>query len=78
MATNVNVMDTLKRRGFVKQTVFEEELYEKLGKESMAFYIGFDPTADSLHVGHFMQLIAMHHLQQAYYLWQCSDISLLY
>ena len=54
MATKVNVMDTLKARGFVKQTVFEEELYEKLGKESVPFYIGFDPTADSLHVGHFM------------------------
>ena len=65
MATRENVMDTLRRRGFVKQTVFEEELYEKLGKESVAFYIGFDPTADSLHVGHFMQLIAMHHMQQA-------------
>ena len=65
MATKVNVMDTLKARGFVKQTVFEEELYEKLGKESVPFYIGFDPTADSLHVGHFMQLIAMHHMQQA-------------
>ena len=62
---SVNVMDTLKARGFVKQTVFEEELYEKLGKESVPFYIGFDPTADSLHVGHFMQLIAMHHMQQA-------------
>ena len=61
----VNVMDTLRARGFVKQTVFEEELYEKLGKESVPFYIGFDPTADSLHVGHFMQLIAMHHMQQA-------------
>ena len=61
----VNVMDTLKARGFVKQTVFEDELYEKLGKESVPFYIGFDPTADSLHVGHFMQLIAMHHMQQA-------------
>ena len=60
-----NVMDTLRERGFVKQTVFEEELYEKLGKESVPFYIGFDPTADSLHVGHFMQLIAMHHMQQA-------------
>ena len=60
-----NVMDTLRERGFIKQTVFEEELYEKLGKESVAFYIGFDPTADSLHVGHFMQLIAMHHMQQA-------------
>lgn len=63
MATNV--MDTLRARGFIKQTVFEDELYEKLGKESVAFYIGFDPTADSLHVGHFMQLIAMHHMQQA-------------
>ena len=65
MATKENVMDVLRRRGFVKQTVFEEELYEKLGNESVAFYIGFDPTADSLHVGHFMQLIAMHHMQQA-------------
>ena len=61
----VNVMDTLRDRGFVKQTVYEEELYEKLGKESVPFYIGFDPTADSLHVGHFMQLIAMHHMQKA-------------
>ena len=60
-----NVMDTLRERGFIKQTVFEDELYEKLGKESVPFYIGFDPTADSLHVGHFMQLIAMHHMQQA-------------
>ncbi len=60
-----NVMDTLRARGFVKQTVFEEELYEKLDKESVPFYIGFDPTADSLHVGHFMQLIAMHHMQKA-------------
>ena len=60
-----NVMDVLRARGFVKQTVFEEELYEKLSKESVPFYIGFDPTADSLHVGHFMQLIAMHHMQKA-------------
>ncbi len=63
MATNV--MDTLRERGFIEQTVFEDELYEKLGKESVPFYIGFDPTADSLHVGHFMQLIAMHHMQEA-------------
>lgn len=60
-----NVMDTLRRRGFIRQTVYEEELYEKLGKESVPFYIGFDPTADSLHVGHFLTLIAMHHMQQA-------------
>lgn len=63
MATNV--MDTLRARGFIKQTVYEEELYEMLGKESVPFYIGFDPTADSLHVGHFMQLIAMKHMQMA-------------
>ena len=60
-----NVMDILRERGFVKQTVFEDELYEKLGNESVPFYIGFDPTADSLHVGHFMQLIAMSHMQKA-------------
>ena len=60
-----NVMDTLRERGFIKQTVYEDELYEKLAKESVPFYIGFDPTADSLHVGHFMQLIAMRHMQEA-------------
>lgn len=60
-----NVMDTLRARGFIKQTVYEDELYELLGKESVPFYIGFDPTADSLHVGHFMQLIAMKHMQDA-------------
>lgn len=58
-------MDTLRERGFIKQTVYEEELYEKLGSESVPYYIGFDPTADSLHVGHFMQLIAMKHMQDA-------------
>jgi len=63
MATNV--MDTLRERGFIEQTVFEDELYSMLGKESVPFYIGFDPTADSLHVGHFMQLVAMHHMQEA-------------
>ena len=60
-----NVMDVLRARGFIKQTVYEEELYELLGKESVLFYIGFDPTADSLHIGHFMQLIAMKHMQDA-------------
>ncbi|MDD4002858.1 MAG: tyrosine--tRNA ligase [Clostridia bacterium] len=60
-----NVMDTLKQRGFIKQIVFEEELYQKLGSDSMVFYIGFDPTADSLHVGHYVQLVAMKHMQDA-------------
>ena len=60
-----NVMDTLRERGFVKQTVFEDDLYKLLGEESVTFYIGFDPTADSLHIGHFLQLIAMKHMQDA-------------
>ncbi len=60
-----NVMDTLRARGFIKQTVYEEDLYKLLGGESVRFYTGFDPTADSLHVGHFMQLIAMKHMQDA-------------
>lgn len=58
-------MDTLRARGFVKQTVYEEDLYKLLGEKSVTFYTGFDPTADSLHVGHFMQLIAMKHMQDA-------------
>ena len=60
-----NVMDILRERGFVKQVVFEDELYETLSKESVPFYIGFDPTADSLHVGHFVALMAMSHMQKA-------------
>ena len=60
-----NVMDTLRERGFIKQTVYEDDLYKLLGEESVTFYIGFDPTADSLHVGHFLQLIAMKHMQEA-------------
>lgn len=60
-----NVLDTLKERGYVKQTVYEDELYELLGKQSVSFYIGFDPTADSLHVGHFVQLMAMSIMQKA-------------
>ena len=60
-----NVLDTLKERGFLKQIVFEEDLRKLLETESVTFYIGFDPTADSLHVGHFVQLLAMRHMQLA-------------
>lgn len=60
-----NVMDTLRERGFIKQTVYEDDLYKLLGEKRVTFYTGFDPTADSLHVGHFMQLIAMKHMQAA-------------
>lgn len=60
-----NVFDVLKERGFIQQVTHEEELKELLGKESVTFYIGFDPTADSLHVGHFVQMIVMAHMQRA-------------
>ena len=60
-----NIMDILRERGFIKQTVFEEDLYKLLDTESVPFYIGFDPTADSLHVGHFLALMAMSHMQKA-------------
>lgn len=59
-----NVYDVLKERGFIKQ-VTHEGLYEMLGNQSVTFYIGFDPTADSLHVGHYVQLMAMAHMQRA-------------
>ena len=58
-----NVYDVLEQRGFLKQ-VTHEGLKEKLANESVTFYIGFDPTADSLHVGHYVQLMAMSHMQQ--------------
>lgn len=60
-----NVFDVLKARGFIKQTVFEEDLYKMLSEEKVTFYIGYDPTADSLHVGHFVTLMAMAHMQRA-------------
>lgn len=62
---NKNVFDTLKERGLIAQTTHEDEIKELLGKEKITFYIGFDPTADSLHIGHFMQLIVMKHMQNA-------------
>lgn len=60
-----NVYDVLKERGLIAQTTHEEEIRELLGKEKVTFYIGFDPTADSLHVGHFLQMVVMKHMQDA-------------
>ena len=60
-----NVYDTLMERGFIEQATHEEEIRDMLGRESVTFYIGFDPTADSLHVGHFLQMITMAHMQRA-------------
>ena len=60
-----NVFDVLRERGFIKQATHEDDIRELLGKEKVTFYIGFDPTADSLHVGHFVQAIVMMHMQKA-------------
>jgi len=61
----MNIYDELKERGFIAQATHETEIRELLEKEKVTFYIGFDPTADSLHVGHFMGMMAMSHLQKA-------------
>ncbi|KNF07773.1 tyrosine--tRNA ligase TyrS [Gottschalkia purinilytica] len=60
-----NVFDILKERGYIKQTTHEEEIRELLEKEKVTFYIGFDPTADSLHIGHFIAMMFMAHMQKA-------------
>lgn len=59
-----NVYDTLKERGYIKQ-VTHEGLDEMLGRESVPFYVGYDATADSLHVGHYVMLMVMAHMQRA-------------
>ena len=60
-----NAYDILTERGFIKQCSHPEELKELLGREKITFYIGFDPTADSLHIGHYVQLMSMAHMQRA-------------
>ncbi|MCX7950365.1 MAG: tyrosine--tRNA ligase [Clostridiales bacterium] len=60
----MSAFDILKERGFIEQLTHEDEIKELLEKEKITFYIGFDPTADSLHVGHFIALMAMAHMQR--------------
>lgn len=61
----MSVFDTLAERGYIEQCTHEAEIKELLEKEKVTFYIGFDPTADSLHVGHFIQIMVMIHMQRA-------------
>lgn len=60
-----NVLDELLERGYIKQFTHEEETRKLLENEKITFYIGFDPTADSLHVGHFIAMMFMAHMQRA-------------
>ena len=59
-----HILDLLKERGFIAQMTFEEELYKQL-EQPTTFYVGFDPTADSLHIGHYIPIMAMAHMQRA-------------
>ena len=59
-----HILDILKERGFIAQMTYPEELYEQL-KQPTTFYVGFDPTADSLHIGHYIPIMAMAHMQRA-------------
>ena len=59
-----NVFDVLEERGFIEQITHEKEVKELFSKESVPFYIGFDPTADSLHVGHFISLMVASYMQK--------------
>lgn len=64
VSEHTNVYDVLKERGFIEQTTDDEAIRKLLGEEKIRFYIGFDPTADCLHVGHFMQVIIMMYMQK--------------
>ena len=57
--------EELKARGLIAQVTNEEEISKMINEGKAVFYIGFDPTADSLHVGHFMALCLMKRLQEA-------------
>ncbi len=60
-----NVFDTLEERGFIDSVTDEENLKKMLEEEKVKFYIGFDATADSLTLGHFLQIRVMQHMQKA-------------
>ena len=60
-----NVYDVLEERGYIAQCSHPEELHKLLGEEKVSFYIGYDPTADSLHIGHYVALMTMAHMQRA-------------
>lgn len=60
-----NVFDVLEQRGYIEQLTHEKEMRELFEKESVSFYIGIDPTANSMHIGHFVALMVASILQKA-------------
>lgn len=61
----MGIYEELQARGLIAQVTDEEEIRELINNGKATFYIGFDPTADSLHVGHFVQVMVMSHMQKA-------------
>jgi tyrosyl-tRNA synthetase len=61
----MDIFNELKERGFIYQTTNEEAIQKALSSETLHFYAGFDPTGDSLHVGHLLPIMGMRHLQKA-------------
>jgi len=61
----MKLFEELKARGLIAQMTHEDKIEELLNNEKVTFYIGFDPTADSLHIGHFLQMVVMAHMQRA-------------
>ena len=61
----MSVLEILRERGFIQQTTHQEPLEKLLAKEKITFYVGFDPTADSLHAGSMLPIMAMAHMQCA-------------
>ena len=59
-----NVFNVLEERGYIEQMTHPEEIKKLFGEKSVPFYIGIDPTADSLHVGHFVSLMVASHMQK--------------
>ncbi len=60
-----DIIEELEKRGYIEQYTHEKEMKETFQKESVRFYLGIDPTADSLHIGHFIALMVASHLQKA-------------
>lgn len=77
----MQIYEELKARGLIAQVTDEEEIRELVNNGKATFYIGFDPTADSLHVGHFMALCLMKRLQMAgnrpvVLVWEAAPVTL--
>ena len=60
-----DIIGELKERGYIEQLTHEEEIRQLFQKESVRFYVGIDPTADSMHIGHFVALMVAARLQRA-------------